>query len=289
MKTYPKGGTWCPILITAVIFLFLFIIAESAFALFGGKVDNFTADQVELSKEGKVVNTIKFYVTPKATRMDGMPGAGMNPHMPAANLSMFSFNDKNEYYIFNHDKKLYYKTTQEDEDFFKGMGDFNNAQQVKELGTEKVSGYKCTKKEITMTSEIYGMKNTTKTLIWQSDKFDMPLRVQSEQGHTSEMRHIKKGAPADSVFILPKGYKKVQNIMAAMGMDFGDRNRDDDKPPVQASQAASQQQGQTGQNSQVQTGTPGQAGEEGFINKENIEKTLQGLGKKLKGFKFGQD
>ena len=98
-------------ILISVVLAFFLLLPCSASAFFGGKVKKFTADKVELSSQGKVLNTLKLYVTPNVVRMDGMPGAGMNPNMPKQMLSIFTFKDKNEYYIFNHDKKVYFQTS----------------------------------------------------------------------------------------------------------------------------------------------------------------------------------
>ena len=57
-------------------------------------------------------------------------------------------------------------------------------------------------------------------MVWVSDKLDMPLRTKSEDGSMTELRNIKKGAPAGKYFEVPKEYKKVSNMMELMGMDM---------------------------------------------------------------------
>ncbi|MCD4675766.1 MAG: DUF4412 domain-containing protein [Desulfobacula sp.] len=246
----------------------------SASALFGGKIKKITADQVELSSQGKVLNTLKLYVTPNAVRMDGMPGAGMNPNMPKQKLSIFTFKDKNEHYIFNHDKKLYFQTSLDQEGMAMDYTKYKDAEQVKELGKEKVSGYKCIKKEVTTTTKVFGISNTSKILIWTSDRFEMPLRTKSSDDFMSEIRNIDKGAPSSKIFQLPKGYKKVDNIMMAMGMDFGSMKKNNEPAPV------SRESNKDTQKKPFKMPN---------INKKGIEKTIQGLGDKLKNFKFGKD
>ncbi|MCF8069920.1 MAG: hypothetical protein K9L30_15165 [Desulfobacterales bacterium] len=62
--------------VIAAAFALWLITAAPAFALFGGKIDSFSADNVEIDPSGKVVNTSKIYMAPDALRMDGMPGGG---------------------------------------------------------------------------------------------------------------------------------------------------------------------------------------------------------------------
>ncbi len=271
------------LLISMLIFSTFMLITPHAHALFGGKIGEFSADMVELTPDGKVVNTIKLYITPTAVRMDGMPGAGMNPNMPTMALSMFTFKDKDEHYIFNHDKKLYYKTSMDEEGLADLVKDYKDAQQVKKLGTEKVSGYKCTKKEVTSTSTVFGMTHTSTALIWQSDQFEMPLRTKSENGHMTELRNIDKGTQSRSTFKLPSGYKQVDNMMAAMGMDFGNLSDYDDEDDGEDSTSAAPTQ----TSSQKKTQNDENNSEMTDASKKYIENKLRGLGNKLKNFKFG--
>ena len=83
----------------------------------------------------------------------------------------------------------------------------------------------------------------------------------------SEIRNIDKGAPPSKIFQLPKGYKKVDNIVMAMGMDFGSMEKNNGTAPV--SQESNKD-------------TPKKPFKMPNINKKSIEKTIQGLGDKLK-------
>lgn len=259
-------------------FILLIFLAFPNFshALFGGKIESFTADQVTLSPQGKVTNSVKIYVTPKAFRMDGMPGAGMQPGSPKQNLTIFSFKDKQEHYIFNHDKKLYYQTNMDEEAM--GLRSFKDAELVKVLGKEKVSGYTCVKKQVTTTIKMYGMTSTSTVTIWESDRFQMPLRSKTQNGHVMEIRNIDKGAPDKKYFKMPKGYKKVDNMMAAMGMDFGRRKDSKTAAPGTTAPAATKvpSEKKAGSSKVSQTG-------------EDIKNTFKSLGDKLKNFSFGKD
>ncbi|MCD4720308.1 MAG: DUF4412 domain-containing protein [Desulfobacula sp.] len=271
-----------------ILLVFLFI-PQSSHALFGGKIDSFTADQVMISPKGKVMSTSKLYITPDAFRMDGIPGTGSHKGMEKQDLSIFGFTDKNAQYMFNHTKKLYYKIDQDDENM--GIKDFKSAELVKVLGKEKVSGYKCVKKKVTTTTKIYGMTHTDTLIIWESDKFQMPLKTKGSTGHGMEIRNIKKGAPDKKYFKLPKGYKEVGNIMAAMGMDFGRMGEPEtdetETTMTQTTPAAAKVP------SKKETDSSKTAQEKTFkipdIKGEDIEKTLKSFGDKLKSFSFGKD
>jgi hypothetical protein len=217
-----------------VLFLALLFVMASAYAALGffeGKIENFSADMVIISADGKVVSTSKIYITPEAMRMDGMPMAGQHGMPKLDNLTTISFTDKNREYIFNHDKKLFFEADldKQEQDMVMDMKKrYENVDEVIVLGKEKVSGYNCTKKMVTTTVDLMGIKITSTETIWQSDQFEMPLRIQDEEGVIMEYRNIDTKKPSSKLFELPAGYKKVGNIMEVMGMDFSSMDKDGD-------------------------------------------------------------
>ena len=188
-------------------------------ALFGGKLDSFSAENVEIAPNGKVVNISKIYMTPDAMRMDGMPGQG-GQGMPKMDLSVLVLKKQNKQYFYNHDKKLVFESPVDDEISKAGYKAMDNIESEKVLGKEKVSGYKCVKKEVVTSMNVMGQTIKNKLIVWESDRFEMPLRTQDEDGAIQEMRNIKTGKPSKKLFRPLTGYKKVDNMMAVMGMDF---------------------------------------------------------------------
>ena len=254
-----------------ICFLLLFLMPAAAFSFLGGKIDSFSADQVLISPDGTVFSTSKIYITPEVSRVDGMPGMGVSRQMPKNNLSIITFMKKNQTFIINHDKKLYCQSSLDEDGLSVDTKDYKDAQAVKIIGKEKVSGYKCSVKEIETTATVYGMTSTSRITVWESDRFDMPLRTKDEEGNITEIRNIDKGEPPAKVFDLPKGYKKVDNMMLAMGMDFGGMGKEAE---TQAPGASAQR-------------FPAGATDRPDVSAQDLEKALQGLGDKLKDFKFG--
>lgn len=211
-----------PQMIPAILLVFVLCLmaVHPAFALFGGKVDSFTADMVEIAPSGKVVNISKIYMTPGAMRMDGMPGGGAKG-MPKMNISLLVLEKQDKQYFYNHDKKLVFESPVDKEMTKAGYKAMDNIESEKVVGKEKVSGYKCVKKEVTTSMAVMGRTIKNRLTIWESDKFDMPLRTMDEDGGIQEMREIKTGKPSKKKFKPLSGYKKVDNMMAVMGMDFG--------------------------------------------------------------------
>ena len=192
----------------------------SSSALLEDKITKFTADQVMIDSKGKVQHNGKIYMTPEKMRMDGISPGGQG------NIVMIFRKDKNLGWTLNPDKKLYMERPFNEKEMEQATKKFIDSRNEKVLGTEKINGFKCTKKEVETTVEFMGYKQTVKTIVWISKKLDMPIRTQSQDGSVTELRNIKKGAPAAKYFEVPREFKKVSNMMELMGMDMSERGKD---------------------------------------------------------------
>jgi outer membrane lipoprotein-sorting protein len=191
----------------------------SAHALLGGKITKYTADQVMIDANGKIQHKGKIYVTPNKMRMDSLSPKG------EGSIVMIFRRDKNIGWTLNPEKKLYMERPFNEKDMEQATKRIINSKNEKVLGTETVNGFKCTKKEVETSVEFMGYKRTVKSIIWMSKRLDMPIRTKSQDGSMTELRNIKKGAPAGKYFEIPNGYKKVSNMMELMGMDMSERER----------------------------------------------------------------
>jgi hypothetical protein len=103
-----------------LVVLFCFMISpSSSHALFGGKIESFSADQVMISPDGKVMSTSKLYITPDVYRMDGLPMSGQGGI--TRNLTILGFKKQNKQYIYNHDKKLFFESQLDENDMLEKM------------------------------------------------------------------------------------------------------------------------------------------------------------------------
>jgi hypothetical protein len=194
----------------------------AALALPDGKITAFTADQVHLDPNGKIVSTGKLYVTPEKIAMEGMP-AGPEGQM----LSIIYFKNDNRQCTLNTQKKLYFESPLDDQKLMRDIKAAKTDQTEKVLGTETISGFNCTKKEMESVAEFMGMKRKTKQTVWVTDTLDMPVRTQTEDGSVTELRNFEKGMPPAKHFEIPKDFKKVANMMAVMGMEFSEDEGED--------------------------------------------------------------
>jgi len=198
--------------------LSIFLLNDSsAHAIWGGKITSFTADQVHISADGKIVANMKIYITPDKMRIDGMPGCKED-----LDISMIYLKGEKIHYMINHTRKLFIKMPLDEEKMKQAIKSVETSENKKILGTEKVNGFKCIKKEIETTVKLMGFKQKTKTIVWVAKSLDMPIRTKMDDGAITELRNLKKGIPEDRYFQVPKGYKQAPNMMALIGMDLED-------------------------------------------------------------------
>lgn len=188
-----------------IAFALLFAVAQNCF---GGRIEEFSADNVTIDPKGKIENTGKIYKARDKMRVDGM---GMNS---PKGLVMIMRMDQGVHHALNTEKKIYCEMPIDKEETEKLQKEDMKITDEKILGTEKVSGYNCTKKRIVREVGIIGFKKKITQVAWFSDKFDMPLRtLDPERGSMTELRNIKVGRPANKYFEVPKDYRKVANMM----------------------------------------------------------------------------
>ena len=208
-------------ILAIVAILVLCMTASTTLAVSGGKVKHFSADNVALDPTGNVISTSKIYVSNDTMRIDGLPGAGKQAG-PIPGISMLVFKKQDKMVVYNHDKKLVYEGPVEDKSIGSGYNALDNIESEKVLGEESVSGYPCVKKEVIMSvGGAAGYTFKDKLIVWESSRFDFPLRTLADDGSMSEIRNIKESMPPKKLLQPIPGYRKVDSLMAAMGMDIG--------------------------------------------------------------------
>jgi len=212
----------------------IFFSGFYAHALLEGKITKYTADQVMIDSKGKVQHGGKIYVTPEKIRMDGISPGGQG------NIVMIFRKDKNIGWTLNPDKKLFMERPLNEKEMEQATKKMIDSRNEKVLGTEKINGFSCTKKEVETTVELMGYKRTVKTIVWVSKRLDMPIRTKSQDGSITELRNIKEGTPANKYFEVPKEYKKVSNMFELMGMDMSGSGTKHSKPADNGKESGSQ-------------------------------------------------
>lgn len=192
----------------------------SAYAFWGGKITKFTADQVMINAKGKILHEGKIYVAPNKMRIEGLSPEGQG------SMVMIYRKDKNIGWYLNPEKKLYLEKPFNEKEMEKATKTFVDSKNEKVLGMDNINGFECTKKEVETTVDFMGYKRTTKTIVWISKKLGMPIRTQSQDGSIMELRNIKERSPENKYFEVPKDYKPVSNMMALLGMNMPEPNKE---------------------------------------------------------------
>ena len=171
-----------------------------------GKDTPFTAEHVTISPDGSKEMKSMIYYTEGKVRMEmNQPGG------PGKMVVIYLKKDK-KMVMINPDKKAYFEMPMKEDQW---PGEENDLKKEK-IGSEKVSGYSCTKYSVVRKLNLMGQNNEIKLTSWESDKFAFPLRTKTEEGGVQELRNIKEGQPPAKVFELPSGYKKAANMMEMM-------------------------------------------------------------------------
>ena len=194
---------------------------------FAQKVTDYTADQVTMGVDGKSIKQSKVYFSDGKMRLDdAMPQSG-------AKLVIIYRSDLKKNFMLNTDKKTYTENKLDEREMAGAIMSMGNVKNRKEktLGEERVSGYPCSKKEIEAEIEVMGFKNTSRSVIWQSPKFDLPLRTRSDSGQVTELRNIREGKPAAALFEVPADYSKVSDMMELLGDERSKGRRPPKSPP----------------------------------------------------------
>ena len=196
---------------------------------FAQKVTDYTADQVTLSADGKMERQSKVYFSGNNMRIDDpMPQSGVK-------LVVIFRGDLKKNFMLNIDKKSYTERELDEKEMpgnLMAMGVIKNRKE-KKLGEETVNGYLCAKKETEIEVEVMGFRNTSRSIVWQSPKFDLPLRTRGDAGDVTELRNIREEKPAAVLFEVPADFKKVADMMELMGDEGLQRGR----PPKSSSKS----------------------------------------------------
>ena len=175
-----------------------------AFPAFAGSIAEYTADMVDV-KTGKV--TQKLAVAP-----DKIYAEIFAPEGKRISVTIIRLDQKKMYVCMENSKSYMELPFDKDKltaaDFTIGMA---QARQEK-VGTETVGGYQADKFRTT----VQGLGTTRQFYQWMAPEFDpMPVRTEAE-GDIREMRNIKTGRPDASLFEIPQGYERNEQMEQMM-------------------------------------------------------------------------
>ncbi len=178
-----KGKTFLKSILVAAIFLLSGVGIASA---------DCTADYVTTSECKKIAEG-KIFIKGDLIRQEILNKEG-------GTVIMIFRPDRNKVWILNPAEKKYMALPidEKKKQFEKWSGEIE--EKAKYLGTEKVSGLKCEKYEVT--------DKGRESHFWISKKFPFPVKFENETVCT-QFRNIKTKNFSKSVFEVPSGYQKM--------------------------------------------------------------------------------
>ena len=212
---YAHGRCWM-VCIAALGILF----TTGAVCHSGEKIEKFAADQVHKDSNGNVKAAGRFYVMPDKVRIE-------QPHSKGAGSVIMIFRkDLNVYRMLMPEKKIYIESPMDESKFEQAVKKIPSDVKEEDLGTEVVNGFKCHKKQVETTVEVFGRKMKSRSIVWISDRLDFPIRTQSEDGSVTEFSNIEPGGQPDALFEVPSGYQKTGNLFEALGKSMAGQEED---------------------------------------------------------------
>jgi len=173
-----------------------------------GQDTPFSAEHVIITPDGSSDMKGMIYYTPDKFTSDMILPQGIG------RIVVLQLKKEKMTIMIKPEKKAYLVEPME-ENKWPGL-DASEYRQKEKLGTETISGYQCTKYSVVMDMPRNGRMQEEKVIIWESDKFIVPLKTRDQYGAVQELRNIKEGQPPAEVFQVPAGYKKVADIMELM-------------------------------------------------------------------------
>jgi hypothetical protein len=196
----------------AIYFIHLIILFGFAVSCFGGKIEEFSADQVIIDPSGNTEQAGKLYVATDKVRMERPSFTGQG------SMVMIFRKDLKMLRIIMPEAKAYVENPLNEADLQKALQQLPAGMKEEDLGRETINGFDCKKKRFEGSMEVsQGRRQTFHSIVWISDQIDFPIRAQGEDGHITELRNIKTGPQPEDLFEVPSGYSKAANLFGTMG------------------------------------------------------------------------
>lgn len=185
--------------------------------LHAGELASYAVTQESMGPDAGQKSVTKWYVTPVKSRTEMSPAAAN----PLGGMVVITRRDKGLVWTLFPTRKTYIERALE-EDQLRELGERYKADlRVENLGREEVLGYGCDKQRVG--SEVRIGSRTVKSvqMVWKCDGFDIPLRIDGEDGSRTRTTELQVGPQSDALFEVPRGYRKEESLMDAMGVGKG--------------------------------------------------------------------
>jgi hypothetical protein len=180
--------------------------------LAGEEIASYAMTQVSTSPGGGQRAVTKWFVTPVKSRTEMLP----DQTDPAGSVVVITRRDKGLAWTLFPAKKAYMERALEERELRRLGERFKRNLQVDELGRDKVLGHRCDKQRVRGEVSVGTRKVTSVQIVWQCDGFDIPLRIDGEDGSRTRTTELKIGPQPERLFEVPAGYKKAGSLRDLM-------------------------------------------------------------------------
>lgn len=196
----------------AVIFLML-----ASSLLHAGDLGSYALTQFSTGPGGGQKAETKWFVTPDKSRTEMAPDAGN----PGGAVVVITRRDKGVSWTLFPAKNAYMERALQEGGLRKLGERFKANLKVEDLGRDKVLGHDCQKQKVR--SQVRLGTQTVKNVqtVWNCADFDIPLRVDGEDGSRIRTTKLEVGPQSEGLFQVPRDYKKVESLMDIMGSGVG--------------------------------------------------------------------
>ena len=194
--------------------IFLMLASASGHA---GDLGSYALTQLSTGPGGGQKAETKWFVTPEKSRTEMAPDAGN----AGGAVVVITRRDKGVYWTLFPAKNAYMERSLEESDLRKLGERFKADLKVEDLGRGKILGRECDKQKVRSQVRLGPRTVRNVQIVWNCADFDIPLRVDGEDGSRVRTTKLEVGPQSDRLFEVPRSYRKVESLMEFMGSGRG--------------------------------------------------------------------
>lgn len=180
--------------------------------LCAAETESYAITQVSNGPGGGQKALTRWFVTPEKSRNDMAPDASD----AASYVVVITRRDKGLAWTLFPTRKAYIERALEEDELRRLGRRFRADLKVEELGKDRVLGHDCDKRRVRGEVKIGSRKVKSVQTVWQCGAFDIPLRIEGDDGSRTRTTEVKVGPQPDRLFEVPRGYRKAENLTDVM-------------------------------------------------------------------------
>lgn len=189
-------------------FLSLVYVLSIPALVCAAEVGSYSMTQVSSSPGGGQKAVTKWFVTPENSRTEMVPDA----KHAVGSVVVITRRDKGLAWTLFPAKRAYIERTLKEGELRRLGERYKSNLRVDDLGKEQVLGHDCSKQRVQGTVKFGAREVKSVQTVWQCDGFDIPLRIEGEDGSQTWTTALEVGPVPDRLFKVPSGYRKAKDL-----------------------------------------------------------------------------